>query len=308
MHVDETAGGVRVRLFHEDCVQGMAERLAPGSVSVVVTSPPYNLGVRYSRYDDTISRQEYLEWLGRWAAVVREVLSEAGSLFLNIGGKPSDPWVPFEVVTQMRRHFHLQNVIHWIKSIAIEKADVGDYPGIAGDVAVGHFKPINSPRFLTDCHEYVFHLTKTGKVPLDRLAIGVAYQDSSNISRWKSAKEGRRCRGNTWFVPYDTIRSRDAQRPHPATFPVELARKCIRLHGLSRAHLVLDPFLGLGHAGVAAVNLGVEFVGFELDETYFEEAAAAIRRARPIGDAGDAARERFRRGRESEEQLSLPEA
>jgi site-specific DNA-methyltransferase (adenine-specific) len=305
MPLDETVGRSRVRLFHEECVAGMA-RLAAGSVSVVVTSPPYNLGVRYSRYDDTISRREYLEWLGRWAAVVRVTLAEEGSLFLNIGGKPSDPWVPFEVVTQMRHHFHLQNVIHWIKSIAIEKADVGDYPGITGDVAVGHFKPINSPRFLNDCQEFVFHLTKTGKVPLDRLAIGVPYQDPSNITRWKAAKEGRRCRGNTWFVPYATIKSRDEQRPHPATFPVELARKCIRLHGLERTTLVMDPFLGLGHAGVAAVNLGVDFVGFELDEAYFGEAAAAIREARPI-DAPRSPGSARVRGRAPGDQLTLPE-
>jgi site-specific DNA-methyltransferase (adenine-specific) len=273
---DGTLGGARVRLFQEDCVAGMARQLAPGSVSVVVTSPPYNLGIQYASYDDTIARAEYLAWLGHWAEVVRTVLAEEGSLFLNIGGKPSDPWVPFEVVTEMRRHFHLQNVIHWIKSIAIEKADVGDYPGITGNVAVGHFKPINSARFVNDCQEYVFHLTKTGKVPLDRLAIGVEYQDKSNVSRWKSASADRRCRGNTWFVPYDTIRSRSEQRPHPATFPIELARKCLRLHGLSRTTLVMDPFLGIGHAGAAAVSLGIDFAGFELDGAYLREAIALL--------------------------------
>ena len=72
------------------------------------------------------------------------------------------------------------------------------------------------------------------------------------MTRWKSAGADRRCRGNTWFVPYATIKNRAAQRPHPASFPIELARKCIRLHGLARAQLVLDPFLGIGHAGAAA--------------------------------------------------------
>jgi site-specific DNA-methyltransferase (adenine-specific) len=286
-----TLGGARVRLFQEDCVAGMARRLAPGSVSVVVTSPPYNLGIQYSSYDDTIARAEYLAWLGRWAEVVRTVLAEEGSLFLNIGGKPSDPWVPFEVVTEMRRQFHLQNVIHWIKSIAIEKADVGDYPGITGNVAVGHYKPINSERFVNECQEYVFHLTKTGKVPLDRLAIGVEYQDRSNVTRWKSAGSGRRCRGNTWFVPYDTIRSRSEQRPHPATFPIELARKCLRLHGLSRTGLVMDPFLGIGHAGAAAVSLGIDFVGFELDGAYMQEAIALLHETAGVAAGPEAAEE-----------------
>lgn len=281
-----------VRLYHEDCIAGMPRRLATSSVDVVVTSPPYNLGVEYGTYDDHVSREDYLSWIGEWAAAVRGVLADDGSLFLNIGAKPTDPWVPFQVVQAVGQHFVLQNVIHWIKSIAIDKQDVGDYPGIMRNVSVGHYKPINSPRFLNDCHEYVFHFTKTGQVPLDRLAVGVEYQDKSNVSRWKGAGGGRRCRGNTWFVPYPTIKSRDRQRPHPATFPVELARKCILLHCRERARLVLDPFLGIGHAAVAALSLGIDFVGFEIDPEYLAEAEEAVRRASaPALDFGESSEE-----------------
>lgn len=262
----------RIRLYCQDCIAGMREHLDAGSVDVVVTSPPYNLGIDYSGYDDSISREDYLAWTDEWAAEVRRVLSDGGSLFLNVGSRPKDPAVPFQVLGVMQKHFTLQNTIHWIKSIAIEKKDVGDYPGITGDVCVGHYKPINSERFLNDCHEYVFHLTKTGEVPLDRLALGVPYQDKSNIGRWKQAKSDARCRGNTWFIPYRTIRSRDDQRPHPATFPVQLPEMCMRLHGVERIRLAMDPFLGIGHSAVAAARLGVEFVGFEIDADYFERA------------------------------------
>ena len=85
-----------------------------------------------------------------------------------------------------------------------------------------------------------------GRTPLDRRALGVPYQDASNIARWRQAADGLRCRGNTWFIPYDTIQSRDRERPHPATFPPRLPEYCLRLHGLSRIELVLDPFVGLG--------------------------------------------------------------
>ncbi len=221
-------------LYNVDCIAGMREHLAARSVDVVVTSPPYNLGVKYKRYDDTVSRQDYLCWMGEWAEAVKRVLRDDGSLFLNIGSKPSDPWVPFQVLAEMQKHFKLQNVIHWIKSIAIQKEDVGDYPGITGNVSVGHFKPINSARYVNDCHEYIFHLTKRGDVKLDRLAIGVEYQDKSNVTRWRAARGDVLCRGNTWFVPYETIRDRAAQRPHPATFPVKIPKMCIQLHGLKR--------------------------------------------------------------------------
>lgn len=267
-------------LYNEDCIDGMRERLAPGLVDAVVTSPPYNLGTAYKSYDDSIGREDYVQWLGRWGAAVHEVLKDDGSLFLNIGGKPSDPWGPFEVLLELRQHFALQNVIHWVKSIAIQKDDVGRYPGVSGNVSVGHYKPINSSRYINDCHEYIFHLTKTGNVSLDRLSIGVEYQDKSNIGRWGSAdRPDRRCRGNTWFVPYKTIKSRDKQRPHPATFPVKIPKMCLQLHGVAEGGLVLDPFMGIGNTAIAATELRLNCVGFEIEADYCIQTAQAIQTA-----------------------------
>lgn len=267
-------------LYNEDCITGMRTRLAPGSVDAIVTSPPYNLGTSYKGYDDTMAREDYLQWIDRWAAAAAETLNEDGSLFLNIGGKPSNPWGPFEVLVELRKHFTLQNVIHWVKSIAIQKEDVGRYPGITGNVSVGHYKPINSPRYINDCHEYIFHLTKSGSISLDRLAIGVEYQDKSNISRWGGAdRPDRRCRGNTWFVPYKTIKSRDKQRPHPATFPVKIPKMCLQLHGVERTGLVLDPFMGIGNTAVACAELGLSCVGFEIENDYCAQAAQFVQAA-----------------------------
>ena len=267
-------------LYNEDCITGMRSRLAPGSVDAIVTSPPYNLGTSYKGYDDTMAREDYLQWTDRWATAAAETLNEDGSLFLNIGGKPSNPWGPFEVLVELRKHFTLQNVIHWVKSISIQKEDVGHYPGITGNVSVGHYKPINSPRYINDCHEYIFHLTKSGSISLDRLAIGVEYQDKSNIGRWGGAdRPDRRCRGNTWFVPYKTIKSRDKQRPHPATFPVKIPKMCLQLHGVERTELVLDPFIGIGNTAVACAELGLSCVGFEIENDYCAQAAQFVRAA-----------------------------
>lgn len=274
-YIRQTSNGT-ICLYNEDCLEGMSRRLHPRSVDVIVTSPPYNLGIRYGKYDDTISRAAYLDWTVQWASALETLLADNGSLFLNVGSKPSDPLVPFQVLDAVQTHFRVQNVIHWIKSIAIEKNDVGDYPNIISDVSVGHYKPIQSERFVNDCHEYVFHLTHRGDVKLDRLAIGVPYQDKSNVSRWASGRDDLRCRGNTWFIPYETIRSRENQRPHPATFPVKLAEMCIKLHGVANSRLVLDPFLGIGQSALAAARLGLNFVGFEIDPDYFKEACRRV--------------------------------
>jgi site-specific DNA-methyltransferase (adenine-specific) len=256
-------------LRQRDCVTGMS-RLSDEHLDLVVTSPPYNLGVRYGKFSDRQDRPSYLRWCKDWAAQIRRILKPDGSFFLNIGSAPSNPMLPHEIVIELTSAsggFVLQNTIHWIKSITIQDRE--------GDAqSYGHFKPISSPRFLNDCHEYIFHFTKTGRVEIDRLALGVPYQDKSNISRWSHTRgSDLRCRGNTWFIPYETIQSRAKERPHPATFPVQLAEWCIKLHGVSRVQTMLDPFLGIGNSAIAAQRCDMKrFVGFEIDKTYLAEA------------------------------------
>ncbi len=259
-----------------DCL-GVLKALPPGSLSVIVTSPPYNLGIRYRSYDDDLPRREYLEWTDGWIAAGRAALAPDGSLFLNVGAKPTDPWTAMDIAQTARQHFTLQNTIHWIKSIVVEKEAAGLAADLSRDLAVGHYKPINSDRYVNDCHEFVFHFTPEGRTPLERRAIGVEYQDASNIARWRSGGSNRRCRGNTWFIPYDTIQSRDRERPHPATFPPRLAEYCLRLHGVERVKLAIDPFLGLGSSAVAAVRMGTDFVGVELDQYYLDLAIERVR-------------------------------
>ena len=80
-------------------------------------------------------------------------------------------------------------------------------------------KPFStSPRFLNRTWEHLFHFTKGGDVPIDRLAIGVPYADKGNIERFDRDAD-LRCRGNVWLLPYETINDSAKQRGrHPATF------------------------------------------------------------------------------------------
>ena len=263
-------------LQREDCLVGMAE-LPDRSIDLVVTSPPYNLGVRYSKFSDRQDRTEYLQWCKSWAAEIARLLRREGSFFLNVGAAPSNPMFPHELVLELRDLFILQNTIHWIKSIAIEEKN-GEI------ISRGHFKPISSRRFLNDCHEYIFHLTLEGKTPVDRLALGVPYQDKTNIARWSHTRgHDLRCRGNTWFIPYQTIQQREKERPHPATFPIELVQNCISLHGKRDGLVMLDPFMGIGNSAIAAKRCGIaKFIGFEIDNTYLAEARRrSVRQPQP---------------------------
>ena len=72
-------------------------------------------------YDDRVSRATYLDMMDAWARAVSRALAARGSIFLNMGSKPSDPSGPFEVLRRMQSHFTLQNTFHWIKSMTIDR-------------------------------------------------------------------------------------------------------------------------------------------------------------------------------------------
>ena len=238
----------------------------PASVDVVVTSPPYNLGIAYGRYRDTRAEEDYLGWMEQVAAALRRVMRPDASFFLNIAGSSTQPWLPFELIVRLRKLFVLQNHVIWVKSIAV-----------TANGAVGHNKPVRGARYLNRNHEHIFHLTHTGEVPLDRLAVGTPFSDKSNIARRGHAQD-KRCRGDTWFIPYATVQTRAEKFHHPGTFPLDLPRWCIRLHGKPGA-VVLDPFAGAGTTLIAAMMEGAHGIGIEIDPAYVATAEARLAEA-----------------------------
>ena len=82
-------------LLTGDCL-GVLAGMPAGSVDVVVTSPPYNLGLGYSAYRDRREEAEYLDWMLAVATALRRVMRPDASFFLNISGSSSRPWLPFE--------------------------------------------------------------------------------------------------------------------------------------------------------------------------------------------------------------------
>lgn len=243
------------RIYEADCISGMRDRLPEKSIDIIVTSPPYNIGVDYGVHDDAMPFGRYLEWMEEFGRECRRVLKDGGSLYFNIGDRPRDEFRSFEVAQRIAASLRLQNTIHWVKSIAIPEHGVN----------AGHFKPVNSRRYMNNCHEYIFHFTKSGSVEINKAALGVPYADKSNIARWNHDNGDNRDRGNQWFIPYGTVSSK---KDHPAAFPERLPEMCIRLSGYGKGTVVLDPFLGSGTTCVAARRLGCRYVGFEIDPEY----------------------------------------
>lgn len=247
------------KIYLNDCVQGMNDMI-PESVDIVVTSPPYNLDINYSKYKDNKTDEEYFNWMDVIANCLYRVLKKDGQIFLNVGYSNISPFVAMDVANIFRKYFHLQNNITWIKSIAVDGK------------TKGHFKPINSNRFITPTNESIFHFTKNGNVSIDRLAVGVPYEYyEANLrnEKTKQNKPNLRCKGNSWFIPYETINSKDLKGKHPAVFPVKLVEDCISVSGIKQG-VLLDPFMGTGSSAIGAINKEIDWIGFEMDNDYYE--------------------------------------
>jgi len=159
----------------------------------------------------------------------------------------------------------------------------------------------------TNCHEYVFLLSKSAKYFYDKEAVREPLSQSthsrnnySRISKSTSkrdlgesasafqrtgraepvvSQEGRNLR-SVWTIP-----TRGFKGAHFATFPVNLARRCI-LAGTKIGDTVLDPFSGSGTTGVSALQLNRNYIGIELNPEYFALSQERITKAN-MGDKGE---------------------
>jgi site-specific DNA-methyltransferase (adenine-specific) len=291
-------------IHNQDCLSGM-DLLPEKSVDICVTSPPYNLTINYGVYNDNKPREDYLNWLDMVFKSINKCLIDDGHFWLNVGYSNIDPWVGMDVAQVARKYFMLQNNFVWVKSIAID------------DITRGHFKPINSERFSNPTWEHLFHFTKTGNVKCDKLSIGVPYMHESNLdntSRMKGrmvkkmgfedqkdfyknatkeqieeleniinekvegkTKPDKRCKGNSWFIPYDTIQNRDKHRGnHPATYPIKLVEDCIKFSGIKKGGILLDPFMGSGTSAISSLKCGLNYIGYDIDKDYVNFATDRI--------------------------------
>ena len=228
-----------------DAVEVMSA-MGEDQYGAVVTSPPYNIGVDYGEFKDKLKSDDYDKFTENW---VREALRVAPVAVINFGAPTSSAVNLAKFMLSLSKVGNIQSHITWVKSISTD------------DWSYGHFKPVNSKRYLTNTHESVFIVSRDGNYVLDRLAVGVPFKDKSNIGRFKSNQSDVRCRGNVWYVPYKT---RNSSVDHPATYPVELAEMMIKIVGTP--DIILDPFMGSGTTREAATNLGVKADGIDLKE------------------------------------------
>jgi len=267
-----------------DCLE-VLKNIPDKTISLIITSPPYNIGLKYNKYKDKKPRDQYLEWIYDIFVELKRVLKDDGHIFLNMGYTNKDPWISMETAMKLKHLFVLQNKITWVKSVHINgilKKDSGEKV----DKTFGHFKNINSERYINVTNEDLYHFTKNDKVIVNRKAVGVPFEYKCNLIDRKTGEhkidkktgqpmEDKRCKGNTWFIPYKTITSKKDKGEHPAIFPEELVEHCIELSDLKEG-TILDPFIGSGTTLKLAQKMNnlenskynLSGIGIDIDEKY----------------------------------------
>jgi len=218
----------------------MAE-LPDGSVHLMVTSPPYNVG---KAYDQDLTLEDYRAFLKRVLTEVYRVLAEGGRACINVANLGRKPYIPLHayIIEDMQAiGFQMRGEIIWNKASSASPS-----------TAWGSWRSASNPT-LRDVHEYILVFSK-GSFRLER-----GPEKVSTISAEQFLEYTR----SVWTFPAESAR----KVKHPAPFPLELPYRLIQLYTFG-GDLVLDPFMGSGQTAIAARMSGRHFVGYEIDPQY----------------------------------------
>ncbi len=227
------------------------------SVAMMVTSPPYNIGISYGntwkngvkteskgkKYSDQKEEQEYREMLRKVIEETKRVLKDDGQIFFNIKNRYNDGVItpPFWIMEYFQ-DMYLKNIIIWNF----------DWGGST------------SKRFCSR-YEYVFWFTKKKDkytFNLDDVKIpALNYRPDRYKSQLKNPTD-------VWKISLVSGNSPE-RTEHPAQYPEELIERIIKV-STNPGDIVLDPFMGSGTTAVVAKKLGRKYVGFEIEEEYIE--------------------------------------
>ena len=248
-----------VALAQGDCLECM-KWLEDGSVDLTVTSPPYDNLRTYNGNNDQWGEHV-------WKAVIADiyrVTADGGVVVWVVADatiKGSETGTSFkQALWAMECGFNLHDTMIWDKcgfsdvgSLAHRYAPVFEYMFVFSKGSLKSFNPIKDK--INKQAGKIMTGTMRRKDGTFRQRAGSGQKTVSDLGQ----------RHSIWRqVP---VKNRK-DKTHPAPFPIQLATGHI-LSWSNPGDTVLDPFLGSGTTGVAAVQTGRRFIGIEMDATYF---------------------------------------
>ena len=233
-------------IFHKS-YENMEEH-ENNSVSLTVTSPPYNIG-KDSASD--LTDDKYWSMMENIFKETYRVTQSGGRLVVNVANLGRKPYIPFsKYFTELliETGFIMRGEIIWQKS-----------KGANANFAWGSWLSASNP-VIRDIHEYclVFSKDSLKKSTQGESSLEKEEFMESTLSIWNINPEKAKKIG------------------HPAPFPVELPKRFINLYSF-KEDLVLDPFIGSGTTAVASKLMQRNYVGYEINKDYIEIANKRLR-------------------------------
>lgn len=260
----KTVSEIENRIFNGDCVAVLKEMPA-NSIDLIVTSPPYNIGIRYDSWDDRIPWDDYFDWCEVWLKECLRVLKPDGRMALNhffslgsgvagvkVGLLPGNSQV--DDAQGLQNGCRVAPLME-LFNIAVHKLGFKHHAivtwldiTIAKKTAWGSWLSSSSP-YINSCFEGIMLLYKDRWKKDNPGVSDISKRDFVDLTRgvWKIKTETR---GLT-----------------KANFSLDFANKCIKLLSYQDA-LVLDPFMGSGTVAVSCVNSKRKYVGIEISPEY----------------------------------------
>lgn len=292
----------KVTLHDGDCME-LLRKLPNESVDLIVTSPPYCIGKAYENPHDDIKtfKSQHIKMFDE----IYRVVKPGGSICWQIGYHVSDKCViPLDCI---------------IYDIFTSLSESHEHPFILRNRIIWTFgHGLNSTKRFSGRHETIMWFTKGEQTQfnLDDVRVPQKYPGKRS---YRGPNKGQ-LSGNplgknpsdVWDIP--NVKAKHIEKTeHPCQFPVAIPQRLIKALTLP-GELVLDPFMGSGTTGVAALVEGRRFAGSELDKKYYDIAVkrltdadngtAKIREDRPVIEPNQNAAvaklpEEFRRAREA---------
>ena len=225
--------------------------IAPGSVDLVVTSPPYNVDIAYGTHNDALSYPRYLQFSRRWLSRCFSWLKEDGRMCLNVPldkNKDGQQSVGADLTTVAKEiGFRYHSTIIWNEGNISRRTAWGSWMSASAPYVIAPVELI-----VVLYREHWKRRSGTGQSDIARQE----FIDWTN-GLWTFNGESKKRTG------------------HPAPFPVELPRRCIKLFSFV-GDTVLDPFMGSGTTLAAAAGCGRKAIGIEIEERYCALARARL--------------------------------
>ncbi len=263
------------KIINGDCIEVM-KTLPEGSVDLIVTSCPYNVGINYDTHIDTLDMDVYWDWTKEWLTQAYQLLKDDGRVAINI---------PLEVNVRERggRVFFASEFYQIMKQVGFKFFGIVDLeeksPHRSKTTAWGSYMSCSGP-YIYNPKECVIlaykkhHIKKVkGEPQWKGVPTDIEQEDGTIKKKVVYEEQDKKEFMELVFGQWNYFA--DTKSLTKATFSMDIPTKAIKILSYKN-DVILDPFAGSGTSLVAAEILGRRWLGIELSPNYTEVAKTRV--------------------------------